>query len=119
METYKNNMLRIEVEEDESTIYIKWLGKSVDREPGIFVTPILSRAIEKGEGGKKVIMDFCNLEFMNSSTITPISKIMESAKSGNCRLSILYTQSINWQELSFSALKIFETSDRRIEIAGR
>jgi len=120
METYISNLLKIEVDEDDSAIYIKWLGKSVDREPGAFVIPILSNAIEKGSAGKKrVVMDFCSLEFMNSSTITPVSKIMETAKGGDCHLQIIYTRSINWQELSFSALRIFETRDKRIEITGR
>ncbi len=119
METFKNNLLTIEIEEDESSVYMKWLGKSVDREPGAFLIPILSKAIGSGTGGKRVVFDFCNLEFMNSSTITPISKIMETAKNGICHLQIIYMRSINWQELSFSALRIFETRDKRIEITGR
>lgn len=119
METFKSNLLTIEIAEDDSSINIKWLGKSIDREPGVFVIPIITEAMERGSDSRKIIMDFRSLEFMNSSSITPISKILEIAKGGSCRLQILYNKSANWQELSFSALKIFETRDKRIEITGR
>ncbi len=119
METHKSSMLTLEIEENDASVIVKWLGKSVDREPGVFIIPIISEVLERSSDTKKVIMDFCSLEFMNSSTITPISKIMETAKAGNTHLQILYKQSVNWQELSFSALKIFETRDKRIEITGR
>jgi hypothetical protein len=119
MEIYKSSMLTLEVEEDDASIIIKWLGKSVDREPGVFIIPIMTKVMERSSDTKKVIMDFCALEFMNSSTFTPVSKIMETAKAGNIQLQILYKQSVNWQELSFSALRIFETRDKRIEITGR
>jgi hypothetical protein len=119
METYKSSMLTLEIEEDDASVNIKWLGKSVDREPGVFIIPIMTKVLERSSDTKKVIMDFCALEFMNSSTFTPVSKILESAKAGNTQLQILYKQSVNWQELSFSALRIFETRDKRIEITGR
>ena len=119
MKTYQNNLLRIELTEDDSTLSLVWLGKSADREPGVFLLPILTQALATGETGKRLVLDFCQLEFMNSSTFTPISKILEAAKKGTAQLQIIYRKSVNWQELSFSALRIFETKDQRIAITGR
>jgi hypothetical protein len=55
---------------------------------------------------------------MNSSTITPIIKVLERAKRGTTPISLLYQRAVKWQDLSFSALGIFETKDRRVTIEG-
>ncbi len=55
---------------------------------------------------------------MNSSTITPVIRLLHEAKRGGARVTILYKQTLRWQELSFSALTIFQTDDERIQIRG-
>ena len=96
-----------------------WTGKSIHRKPSEFITPILVETIKKSSASKKrIILDFRNLDYMNSSTITPIIKILERAKKGAVQISVLYNKSLKWQDLSFSALEIFQTKDRRVEIKG-
>jgi len=63
-------------------------------------------------------MNFLKLEYMNSSTITPIIRMLESTKKSTENISILYDKSKKWQDLCFTALKIFETKDSRIKITG-
>lgn len=63
-------------------------------------------------------MDFRELEFMNSSTVTPVAKMLEHGKKGTVSITVFYNHSKKWQELSFSALKIFETKDGRISVTG-
>lgn len=118
-ELFKSGKLTLEVEVGNNEIDIKWIGKSDDRNPGNFIYPILLKNLKKGmELNINLILDFQNLEFMNSSTITPIVKILQEAKKCNNSVKIIYSNSLKWQELSFSALEIFETSDKRIEITG-
>lgn len=120
LETHTNNTLIIEVSEDDNTIIINWKGKSTERDPSIFISPILSKALDNSTQYKKeIILDFTELEYMNSSTITPISKIIEKGKNGNNRITINYMKDRKWQELSFSALKIFKTADGRINFIGK
>ena len=116
---YDKNKLELNIFEDQDSVRIQWKGKSVDRDPSEFTSPILSEALENCiNNGKKLILDFQELEFMNSSTITPVSKIIELGKSRSARITILYQKSKNWQELNFSALRIFETKDKQVEILG-
>ena len=118
-ETYKNKSLIIEITESEESIYIKWFGKSSDREPSIFITPILNNALnDSSSNDKQIVIDFREVEYMNSSTLTPISKIIEIGKRCSHKMNIIYNKSRKWQQLSFSALKIFETNDKRIQIQG-
>ncbi len=116
---YTNNFLTIKVVEHEASIDVKWEGKSTDREPSKFISPILVKVLEMAsELNKRIIMDFQSLSYMNSSTITPIIKILDRAKKGMTKISIFYQKSMKWQELNFSALEIFRTKDNRLEIKG-
>ena len=118
-ESYINNLLKIEVQERSDSIITNWTGKSVDRNPSQFLTPFLVDLLKRGnEVKKQIILDFQKLEYMNSSTITPIIKILKRAKKGKVQLTILYDKLLKWQDLSFSALKIFQTKDKKVEIKG-
>ena len=118
-ELFTNKFLTIQVVEHENSIDVSWKGKSVDREPSKFISPILVKVLEMaGDLKKRIIMDFQSMSYMNSSTITPIIKILERAKSGMTKITIFYQKSLKWQELNFSALEIFKTKDNRLEIKG-
>ena len=117
--TYTNNLLTIEVTEGNDTIRAAWRGKSIEREPAEFITPILIGMIRSSSHkDKKVELDFRKLTYMNSSTITPIIKVLERAKRGSTRITVFYDKNLKWQDLNFSALFIFKTKDNRIEIEG-
>ena len=116
---YTNNNLSIEVIEHEDAINVKWEGKSIDREPGKFISPILVKVTEMASTlNKRINMDFQGLSYLNSSTITPIIKILERAKKGMTKITITYRKSLKWQELNFTALEVFRTEDNRLEIKG-
>lgn len=118
-ESFVGDLLKIEVKEDNDSITAKWTGKSIHRSPGKFVTPILVNVLKKsGDGNKRIILDFRKLDYMNSSTITPIIKVLERAGRGTNQVTVLYKKSLKWQDLSFTALEIFQTKNKRIEIKG-
>ena len=117
---FVSNLLEITVEDKSTAIDVNWYGKSINRSPGKFITPILASVLDRSVSGKKeIILDFQKLTFLNSSTITPIIKVLERAKRGNIRVTVLYDKELKWQELNFSALEIFNTDDKRINIEGR
>jgi len=116
---FTSDLLKIEVNEANDCIKVKWTGKSVHRKPSTFITPILVSALNKSSDcNKRLILDFRKLDYMNSSTITPIIKILERAKRGTNQITVLYEKSLKWQDLTFSALEIFETRDQRVVIKG-
>ncbi|MDH5717049.1 MAG: hypothetical protein OEZ22_05370 [Spirochaetia bacterium] len=108
-----NKELILEIEELKDEIKIIWRGKSTEMNPGEFLNPVFTELLRKQ---KALIMDFRHFEYMNSSTITPIIRILEQIKNGKEKLSLLYSKDLKWQELSFSALEIFKTNDNRINI---
>jgi hypothetical protein len=118
-EKHTNKHLSIEVVENETSIDVKWEGKSIDRMPSKFISPILINVLEKASAlNKRILMDFQSLSYMNSSTITPIIKILDRAQKGMAQITITYKKALKWQELNFSALEVFRTKDNRLEIKG-
>ncbi len=118
-QVFTEEQLQLEIVEGVD-IEVRWLGKSVQRNPSSFIIPALSDAMKRGvDANKAVVWDFRELEYMNSSTITPVIKTLEVAKKGSAKVRIVYNKSKKWQDLSFSALRIFETKDGRIAVLGQ
>lgn len=117
MKKYKNDQLTLELTESDDMIQVVWKGRSIARDPGEFITPLLVRIVKLSSNqAKRIIFDFTEMEYMNSSTITPIVKILERARRGSTRISVVYDAKMKWQELIFDALKIFATKDKRVVI---
>jgi len=116
---HKNKSFTVKVTEKDDNIDIDFIGRSSDRDPSEFLNPILTDLIyDEEKNNKFIVMNFKNLEYMNSSTITPITKILEKAKESKIQLKVRYNSKKKWQDLCFAALKIFETKDQRISISG-
>ena len=116
---FENGLLKLEVKENSDEINVGWKGKSTERNPSAFLTPILLKMLKtSSDTNKRIVLDFRKLQYMNSSTITPIIKILERAKKSNKYLTVLYDKTLKWQELNFSAIEIFQTKDQMIQIKG-
>lgn len=119
LETFREDTLTLELREEEGAVYVVWTGRSTGREPGPFIVPVLTRAIDLvRETNKPLILDFQNISFMNSSTLTPIIRLLDRARRTVSTVRILYKRELKWQELNFTALEVFQTPDHRIEIRG-
>ena len=116
---FSNKELQLDVRYEDAATRVVWTGRSTARDPGSFIAPVLAEALKLGgEASKPVLIDFRQLEYMNSSTITPVIRVLHEARKGQQSVAILYQKELKWQELSFSALAIFQTDDKRIEIRG-
>lgn len=109
--------LAIEVSESAEEVRLAWSGRSTDREPGRFLMPIFNLLLERVRGDpKRIAMDFTRVEYMNSSTFAPLVKLLDAARRSGASVVLEYSPSRNWQTLSFSALRTFETPDGRIAV---
>lgn len=118
--THTDKSLTIEVTETADELRLHFLGRSNDREPGRFLMPILTESLQRSDGGKRtIILDLADIEYMNSSTFSPLVKLLDDANRRGIPVRLLFNASAKWQALSFSALKAFETADGKISIRAR
>lgn len=116
--TYTSGTLTLEITEGEPDLTMRWLGKSAERDPGKFIAPILDELLSSSAPEKRIVLDFTDLAYMNSSTITPVIRFLEQVKRGTRSASVTYRKVVKWQDLSFAALAMFKTRDERIQIRG-
>jgi hypothetical protein len=118
-EVFSDGPLSLRLYETDEMVCLEWRGQSMAREPARFLLPILSKALDLGlQRDKRLAIDFQQLEYLNSSTITPVIRILEHARRGHSRVRIVYNKALKWQALSFTALELFKTVDGRIDVRG-
>lgn len=112
--------LTIRREEVTKDLVLVFEGKSILRDPAEFLQPILIQVLDEADSeGKRLILDFSSLTYMNSSTYTPLVKTLERARLGNSQITVLYDADQKWQSVSFVALTIFATGDGRVAVVGK
>ncbi len=118
-EEFKNDLFTIEFIEKENILYLFLKGRSVDRNPAVFMQPIFEKALkEVMTKGYELIIDVQDLEFMVSSTVAPIIKLLGRANQNLLHVTVSYKNNIKWQKVNFSALRVFATGDERIKVKG-
>lgn len=102
--------LHIKTEILDSEVFLYFTGVSGEYEPFRYINPVLNEARQTCiDGNKSLVLDFLNLKYMNSSTITPIIKFLER-HAENYNITILYRSDLKWQEVSFTALTLFQSN---------
>lgn len=117
---WEEGALELELRVTATELRLVWTGKSADREPGRFILPVLLDVLDRARAaGKPLVLDFCALEYMNSSTFTPVVKSLAEARKVAVAVVLEYSLQRKWQALSFSALRTFETLDGRVQVQGK
>jgi anti-anti-sigma regulatory factor len=117
-QTITENTLTLDVSESTDDLIVRWTGTSSDRDPGKFLAPLFQQVLAAANT-RCVVMDFSQLEYMNSSTFTPLVRLLVEARQAEKRLRLEYSKERKWQALSFVALKSFETPDGRITLLAK
>lgn len=118
-ETFTDEELTLVLFETPEEVRLEWQGLSMARNPGQFLSPLLSRALDRGlQREKPLVLDFQRLEYLNSSTLSPVIRILDQARRGHGRVRVVYNKELKWQRLSFTGLDIFRTQDARIDVQG-
>ena len=119
IERISEKALTLELTDDGAEVVVRWLGRSTARDPRTFVGPILQQALELSLQQKKPLaLDFRALEYFNSSTITPVVRLLQQVKAQGGRAVVRFRSELNWQRLSFSALHVLQGDGQQIVLDG-
>lgn len=80
-----------------------WKGSSDSRNPGDFLDSVFRRALEHAQGGELVI-DFTALEFMNSSTVSPIIAFLKDSNAKRLQCRVVFSD-VDWQRTHMRCLR--------------
>lgn len=116
---FDDGTLTINRSQADGTLTLQLIGKCIIRDANDTLMPIFSDAMtQSGDSGLRLVLDFRDVSYMNSSSFAPVIKVLEKARLSEQALTIRYDSRQKWQTVSFSAMTIFKTSDDRIQIDG-
>ncbi|MDJ0763942.1 MAG: hypothetical protein QNJ97_13255 [Myxococcota bacterium] len=115
MDNLKKDELEIVVEAG-NPVTIQWLGVSQFRNPSDFIDPYFEKLVEALQG-KEVVVDFANLKYMNSSTVSPIIKMCRLFDEKSVPTTIVYNKSSDWQAATFKALISLSRVMKHVKVA--
>ncbi len=93
--------LTIKVEEGPKTL-IEWIGISNERDPAKALNPYVDYLLASITN-EEVIVDFQKLEYMNSSTVSPIVRLIKLLDKKGIQTLVRYNKSLKWQQTNFRA----------------
>ncbi len=110
MNNFVDGRLNITIAKDENKTIMSWIGMSESRSPGALLDPYLDGIIDELHG--ELLIEFRELEYMNSSTVQPIVQFIKKLDTNSLKATISYDKDSKWQAASFKAL---ETITKQME----
>jgi hypothetical protein len=86
---------------DQATMV--WRGISDSRNPDEFLEPVFRHVLSKAQGCQLEI-DFTGLEFMNSSTVSPIISLLRKLDAAKISTSVVFSD-VDWQQTHMRCLR--------------
>ena len=103
MQDFDNGNLKIKLSRDGEYIKMLWLGDSRTLNPASQLEPYLFPLVRELRN-KKLVIDFTQLNSMNSSTVMPILFFMRNLEKLAVITQIHYKGSSSWQRASFEVI---------------
>lgn len=117
MQNFKADDLEIKIEKGSTPVML-WLGISNAREPALAINPFVDGFLRDLKS-REIIVDFRKLEYMNSSTVTPIIRLIRELDKKNIKTTIIYKRISKWQQASFKALDTLSKMLTNVTVEGR
>ena len=109
--------LKIDIIEDKLVTSIIWRGRSRSLNPEKTLDRYLEE-LQPGLVGRKVIVDFTELEAMNSSTVPPLLTFIRELETRNIPAFVIFNDSEHWQKASFIPLTVLTDKFKFVKIKG-
>lgn len=115
-EEIEESGLHLRILENADTICMAWSGESFDVRPTIFLESLLETIAKRVALSKRrLVLDFEKMRYLNSGVIGPVARLLDGARQNGLYITIRYHAETAWQDVSFSAMSVFESDRIRIE----
>jgi len=115
---YQADDLTIESLEHDDQLVLRWLGRSETKDPTRTLQPVMEAVISALQSAQSVEFDFRALEYMNSSTIRPILKLLQTASTRAANVHVRYDAGKTWQRMSFLAIGVALASLANVKVSA-
>lgn len=102
-QTFQEEELSIQVRCEGDSATVVWSGMSEIQSPELSVGPFLKTLAPRLQG-KKVTMDFRELEYINSATLQPILSLIKELDDNQIDTVIKYDKAMESQRITFRCI---------------
>jgi len=117
VERFERDGLLVTLAVNDEEVTITWRGTSDDRNPHVFLTPLLTRLAMRATG-KRVTVDFRPFEYMNSSTVGPLIAFIKTLDGRCSQATLLYDTSLSWQRVNFRCMRTIARTLKNVHVEG-
>ncbi len=103
MKSFARGELKISLKGNGRRVYMSWNGRSAERDPATLLNPYLEGLLDEIQN-RELLIAFQELQFMNSSTVSPIIRFLKKLNERQVDTRITYDGRSKWQSASFKAL---------------
>lgn len=118
MEELVHDELTIRFIDDDNKVELKWYGRSTHIQPVTILEPFFNEVYEEIDE-RTLIINFMELEFMNSSTFIPILVFLKKLGVNKVNTEMVYDGGSQWQTSSFKAISTVCHAFPTLSIKGK
>lgn len=114
-ELFKSDRLTISHASTHLRYTLFWTGECDFRNPGETLGPTL-RGVLPELRDRRLVLDFRGLNFMNSSSVSPILMFVKAACSRGIPVHLVYNVNLSWQRTTASSMRALGQSLRQLTV---
>lgn len=115
--TFEMEGLRVQVLDQGDSVRIVWHGVSETQDPELGIGQFLKDLLPS-LAGKKVVVDFRDLDYMNSATTLTVLQLIRELSARELETELRYSTGAEWQRIAFRSLKTVTQTLPRVHIIG-
>ena len=111
---YRQDNLAVALERSRDTATLAWKGVSDNRYPGQFLNPIIDELVNELQN-LEVTIDLRELEYMNSSTVTPLISLVKRLDVNSKLVRVLFLE-VEWQRTHSNCMSAIARTLKNVRI---
>jgi hypothetical protein len=115
--TFEREGLLVQILDEPDTARIVWSGVSETQDPELGIGMFLKEALPD-LAGKKVVVDFRELDYMNSATTLTVLQFVRELSARGLQTELRYNPAAEWQRIAFRSLKTVTQTLPTVHIVG-
>ena len=116
MNDFEHNALRIVTGIFADTVTVAWKGVSDMKNAAEILGPYLSYLVEEIKKAPKCRMDFRQLDYMNSATVSPVMRFVKALDTAAVHTEIIFAADIDWQRTSYRAFRAMALRTENLDV---
>lgn len=101
---FEHEGLVIDCDDSGESATIRWKGISDTRDPAAQLTPFFAGLVLHLRG-RPVLVDFRELEYMNSAVVSPLIHLVKNLDAAGARTTLLFDTAVPWQKANAHCMR--------------